>query len=189
MKILRKFPLLLMLATATAADAAILDISENQINHYIETQLAEKVPLKDRVGVSGLFELDYHLYNLTTKIGQTEEQRVEIAGDVDGLLKLKGKQYQAKIQLNMDTVPYYDPEKGALFLKDVRLINWTATPEKYQRELQMFMPLVADGVASVLNNTPVYTLDESKPQEAMMKRFGKKIIVEKGLIRLETSLF
>ncbi len=89
----------------------------------------------------------------------------------------------------MDTTPYYDAEKGALYLKDVRLKNWMAEPQKYQNELQMFLPMIADGLSSLLNNHPVYTLDETKTKEALVKKFGKQIIVEKGQIRLETNIF
>lgn len=169
--------------------ASPFSISEREINHYLQNHLAEKVPLQDTVGIPPLFQLDYRLHNLTTKIGQTPEKRVEVSGIIDGLLTAKGKKYNARIALNMDTVPYYDSEKGALFLKDIRLLNWTATPEKYQNELHIFLPLLVEGLAGVLNQTAVYTLDEQKSKEALVKKFGKAIVVEKGEIRLETSLF
>ncbi|MEN2827812.1 putative lipoprotein YceB [Mannheimia haemolytica] len=116
-------------------------------------------------------------------------KKVAISGVVDGLLNAKGKKYAASIHLNMDTTPYYDPQKGALFLKDVRLLSWSATPAKYQAELQMFLPVLADGLSSFLNSTPVYTLDENKTKEAMVKKFGKAIVVENGNIKLETTIF
>lgn len=187
MKVLSTFTLISLFAGSTYASP--FSISEREINHYLQNRLAEKVPLQDSVGIPALFQLDYHLHNLTTQIGQTAEKRVEVSGIIDGLLTAKGKKHNARIVLNMDTVPYYDSEKGALFLKDVRLLNWTATPEKYQEKLQMFLPLIADGLSGVLNRTAVYTLDEQKTKEALVKKFGKAIVVEKGELRLETSLF
>ena len=53
----------------------------------------------------------------------------------------------------------------------------------------MVLPVLMDGLTNLLNNTPVYTLDETKTKEALVKKFGKVIIVEKGTLRLETSLF
>lgn len=193
MKLLHKLTALSVIATAMAvtssASADLLSISEQQINDYLHTRLAEKVPLQDKVGIPALFELDYHLHDLATRIGQTDEKKVEIQGVVDGILTAKGKKYDAQIKLNLDTTPYYDAEKGALFLRDVRLLSWTATPDKYQDKLQMFMPVLMDGLTDILNSTPVYTLDESKAKEALVKKFGKAIIVEKGQLRLETSMF
>lgn len=190
MKILRKFVALCVASTAMlSANANLLSISEQEINDYLATKLAEKIPLQDKVGIPKLFELDYRLHSLTSQIGRTDEKKVAVSGSVDGILKTKGKKYDASIYLNMDTTPYYDPQKGAIYLKDIRLLSWSATPAKYQTELQMFLPVLADGLASFLNSTPVYTLDESKMKEAMVKKFGKAIIVENGSIKLETSIF
>lgn len=189
MRFFRKCALILLPLTASVANAGLLSISETEINQYLSTKLAEKVPLQDKIGIPHLFELDYRLHNLSTKIGQTEEKRVDVSGIVDGLLNLKGKRYNVSINLNLDTLPHYDSEKGALFLKDVRLKNWTITPEKYQSELQPFVSPLASGLASLLDSNPVYTLDETKSKESLFKKFGKQIIVEKGVIRLETSIF
>lgn len=189
MKLLHKLSLLFLMIFPVKIQASPFSISEQEINHYLATRLAEKVPLQDSLGVPGLFQLDYKLSDLYTQIGQTAENVVDVSGVVDSLLQVKGKQYQVKLNLNMDTVPFYDMEKGALFLKNVRLKNWSATPEKYQNELQMFLPMIADGLASILNNHPVYTLDENKTKEALVKKFGKQIIVEKGKMSLETKIF
>lgn len=190
MKLLHKLSILLSIGVvASVASANLLSISEQEINQYLQTRVAEKVPLEDQVGLPGLFQLNYKLHDLNTRIGQTSEKKVEIQGVVDGILIAKGKKYDTQITLNMDTTPYYDPEKGALYLKDVRLLSWKASPEKYQDELQMFLPVLSDGLSSLLNHNPVYTLDETKTKEALVKKFGKAIVVEQGLLRLETSVF
>lgn len=173
----------------TIASANLLSISEKEINDYLHTRLAEKVPLEDTVGIPGLMQLDYQLHDLATKIGQTSENKVEIQGIVDGILTARGKKHEAQIKLNLDTTPYFDPEKGAVYLKDVRLLSWEGSPEKYKEAMQFFLPMLAEGLTDVLNNTPVYTLDENKTKEALVKKFGKAIVVEKGSLRLETSLF
>lgn len=189
MTFLRKYALVLLPLTTSVAYADLLSISESEINHYLSTRLAEKVPLKNSVGIPHLFQLDYQLSDIATQIGQTEEKRVDVTGTVDGVLKLKNKQYDVKLHLNVDTQPYYDAEKGAVFLKEIRLKNWTISPEKYQSEVQPFVSPLAQGLAYFLNNTPVYTLDETKTKEALVKKFGKNIVVEKGKIRLDTALF
>ena len=171
------------------ASANLLSISEKEINDYLRTQLAEKIPLADSVGIPGLMQLDYQLHDLVTQIGQTSEKKVEIQGVVDGLLIARGKKHEAKIKLNLDTTPYFDPEKGAVYLKDVRLLSWEVSPEKYQETVQFFLPMLFDGLTNLLNHSPVYTLDETKTKEMLVKKFGKAIIVEKGMLRLETSLF
>lgn len=177
------------MGVVAVASANLLSISEKEINDYLRTQLAEKIPLADSVGIPGLMQLDYQLHDLVTQIGQTSEKKVEIQGVVDGLLIARGKKHEAKIKLNLDTTPYFDPEKGAVYLKDVRLLSWEVSPEKYQETVQFFLPMLFDGLTNLLNHSPVYTLDETKTKEMLVKKFGKAIIVEKGMLRLETSLF
>lgn len=189
MKFIRQFTLLLLLAFSSNLHAGLLSISEKEINQYLQTRLAEKVPLQDKVGIPGLFQLEYKLYDLATRIGQTSEKKVEIQGVVDGILNARGKTYNAQIKLNFDTIPFYEPEKGAVYLKDVRLLNWEVTPEKYKDELAMFIPVLVEGLSGILNSRPVYTLDENKTKEALVKKFGKAIIVEQGQLRLETAIF
>ena len=176
------------IGVVAVASANLLSISEKEINDYLRTQLAEKIPLADSVGIPGLMQLDYQLHDLVTQIGQTSEKKVEIQGVVDGLLIARGKKHEAKIKLNLDTTPYFDPEKGAVYLKDVRLLSWEVSPEKYQETVQFFLPMLFDGLTNLLNHSPVYTLDETKTKEMLVKKFGKAIIVEKGMLRLETSL-
>ena len=177
------------IGVVAVASANLLSISEKEINDYLHTRLAEKVPLADSVGIPGLMQLDYQLHDLVTQIGQTNEKKVEIQGIVDGLLIARGKKHEAKIKLNLDTTPYFDSEKGAVYLKDVSLLSWEVSPEKYQETVQFFLPMLFDGLTNLLNRSPVYTLDETKTKEALVKKFGKAIIVEKGTLRLETSLF
>lgn len=178
-----------VIGVVAVASANLLSISEKEINDYLRTQLAAKIPLADSVGIPGLMQLDYQLHDLVTQIGQTSEKKVEIQGVVDGLLIARGKKHEAKIKLNLDTIPYFDPEKGAVYLKDVRLLSWEVSPEKYQETVQFFLPMLFDGLTNLLNRSPVYTLDETKTKEMLVKKFGKAIIVEKGMLRLETSLF
>ncbi|MDE3967364.1 DUF1439 domain-containing protein, partial [Glaesserella parasuis] len=73
--------------------ASPLSISEQEINQYLATRLAEKVPLQDSLGVPRLFQLDYKLSDLYTKVGQTDEKVVDISGIIDSLLQIKGKEY------------------------------------------------------------------------------------------------
>ncbi|MEN2837976.1 hypothetical protein EFIBHEMM_02183 [Mannheimia haemolytica] len=76
MKILRKFAAVCVVSMAMlSANANLLTISEQEINDYLATKLAEKIPLKDKVGIPKLFELDYRLHSLTSQIGRTEEKK------------------------------------------------------------------------------------------------------------------
>lgn len=185
----RLFIISTFLLTSVQSYANFIDISEQQINQYLATKLTEKFRMQDQIGMPGLFQLNYHLHNLTTQIGRTDANKVSLSGIIDGVLLLKGKSYDAQLNLNIDTTPYYDTKTGKLYLKDIRLLNYSASPEKYQDKLQAFLPLLVDGLSKMLNNTPIYTLDENKTQEALLKKFGKAIVIEQGKLSLQTALF
>ncbi|MDH2923810.1 uncharacterized protein DUF1439 [Nicoletella semolina] len=194
MKVLKKFILFIVLLSANTLlgrhlHASVFHITEQEINHYLTHQLPNKIPLKDQIGVPLLFQLKYHLHNLSTKIGQNEARKVEIWGQLDSILSIKGEQYPINLNLVMETLPYLDTNKGALFLKETRVLHWKITPEKYQQQLQPFLPMLFEQVTNLLEHQPVYTLDENKMKEAMLKRFGKTLKVEKGRLALETSIF
>lgn len=183
------FFILLTALSMQYAHSALLSISEQEINHYLQEKLTDKIKLKDKIGLSGLFQLEYHLKELSSQIGQTEEMRVALSGIIDASLKLKGKRYDTELTLNLDSEPYYDANQGALYLRDVRLIEWKSSNDKYHNELQLFLPILADGLSSFLNQHPIYTLNEESFKEMMIKKIAKEIVVEKGKLRLETGFF
>ena len=84
--------LTLQVSVTLSVQASPFSISEQQINQY----LSEKGTINDKLGIPGLFSVDYSLKDLVTQIGQTESNRVEMSGLADTLIRLSGK----TIQLN-----------------------------------------------------------------------------------------
>lgn len=164
-----------------SVQASPFSISEQQINQY----LSEKGTINDKLGIPGLFSVDYALKDLVTKIGQTENNRVEMSGLVDTLIRLSGKTYPAKLHLTFDAVPEYNAQEGALYLKNLRILRWSGEPNSAME----LMPLLSDGVAALLSRMPVYTLDESDMKQMLIKKFAKEIKVEKGRLELIGGMF
>jgi len=96
MHFLKKVLTVLTLGLCTlSVQASPFSISEQQINQY----LSEKGTINDKLGIPGLFSVDYALKDLATQIGQTESNRVEMSGLADTLIRLSGKTYPAKLHL------------------------------------------------------------------------------------------
>ncbi|QLB12977.1 uncharacterized protein DUF1439 [Bisgaardia hudsonensis] len=160
-----------------------LSISENEINKY----LSNKVSLKDTIAFPGLFAIDYQLSNLSAKLGKNNSKKIEVGGTVTGNFKLGTKDFDGKINLTFDTIPYYDPEKAAVYLKDIRILSWSGSPDKYIRELQTIMPFLSKNLSQLASYVPIYELDSSKPRDVIIKKFAKGILVEEGRLVLETN--
>ena len=113
-----------ILAVSPNISASPFSITESQINQYLQ----EKGTIADKFGLPGLFFLDYQVRNLSTKIGQTNDKRVEMSGTLEGLFQFGNKKLPGKLNLTFDTIPYYNPEKGAVYLKAMRILHWSGEP-------------------------------------------------------------
>ena len=51
------------------------------------------------------------------------------------------------------------------------------------------MPLLSRGIATLLGEIPVYTLDETDMKQMIIKKFARDIKVEKGHIDLIGGIF
>ncbi|MGQ0287156.1 DUF1439 domain-containing protein [Pasteurellaceae bacterium 22721_9_1] len=176
--------LLLGLCVAMPTFATPLSLTEQEVNDY----LAKKHEVQDKIGFPGLFSMDYKLKNVNAKIGQNNSGRVELSGSVDSSLVLHKKALVGKLNLSFDTIPYYDAQKGAIYLKDLRILSWSGEPDSYMSELQSIMPFLSQSIAALLESMPIYTLDDTKPRDVIIKKFAKGIKVEPGRLSLETNV-
>ncbi|OOF38602.1 hypothetical protein BKK49_09510 [Rodentibacter rarus] len=185
MKIFTQFlTLLLGFSVFSTVQASPFSITEEKINQY----LSEKATIQDKFSFPGLFSLDYQLKDLRTRIGRGAEKRVEISGIAEGLFKLGNKQFPAKLNLTFDTIPYYEPEKGAVYLRDLRILRWSGEPNEYMEQLQIAMPFLSESISALLSTLPIYTLDESNIRDVLIKKFAKGIKIEPGILELETNV-
>ena len=171
-----------ILAISPNISASPFSITESQINQYLQ----EKGAIADKFGLPGLFFLDYQVKNLSTKIGQTNDKRVEMNGTLEGLFQFGNKKLPGKLNMTFDTIPYYNPEEGAVYLKKMRILRWSGEPQQY---MQTIMPFLNENVAKLLEHIPVYTLDKNNMRDVLIKKFAKEIRIEKGQLSLETSMF
>ncbi|VTX68483.1 DUF1439 domain-containing protein [Haemophilus haemolyticus] len=174
-----------ILAVSPNISASPFSITESQINQYLQ----EKGTIADKFGLPGLFFLDYQVRNLSTKIGQANDKRVEMSGTLEGLFQFGNKKLPGKLNLTFDTIPYYNPEEGALYLKEMRILHWSGEPQQYIQKMQTIMPFLNENIARLLESIPVYTLDKNNMRDALIKKFAKKILIEQGKLTLDTGIF
>ena len=80
-------------------------------------------------------------------------------------------------------------KNGALYLKQLRILRWSGEPNNVMEQLQSVMPLLSRGIATLLSEIPVYTLDETDMKQMLIKKFARDIKVEKGHIDLIGGIF
>ena len=152
----------------------------NQLTQYTITEqeinqsLAKHNNFSKDIGLPGVADAHIVLTNLTSQIGREEPNKVTLTGDANlDMNSLFGSQ-KATMKLK---------EKGAIFLKEMEVVDATVQPEKMQTVMQTLLPYLNQALRNYFNQQPAYVLREDGSQgEAMAKKLAKGIEVKPGEI-------
>lgn len=158
-------------------------VNEADINHYV---LKKAKP--QAFGVPEFFTVEYQIDDVASKIGEPEG-KIQLTAKILGTLHVFQDEVQGDLSFTFHATPYYDAEKGAIFLKDFEISDSSITPEKYMHQFKAIMPLFNDSLAELLQHKPIYVLNTEKTSQSLIKKFAKAIIVEKGQLTFEVEVF
>ena len=152
-------------------------ISEQEVNQALQ----KHNNYEKNFGVSGLVNAHIVLTNLSSQIGREEPGKVTLSGNAKvNITSLLGPQ-QADMQLKMKAQPFFDKEKGAIYLKDMEIVQSDVQPEKMQPVLQTLTPYLNQSLKSYFDREPAWVLStERSKAEAMAKKLAKGIEVKPG---------
>ncbi|MBE2894322.1 DUF1439 domain-containing protein [Spirabiliibacterium falconis] len=159
-------------------------ISEAQVNQY----LSKKWGYSDDFSIPMLMKMHYQVDALQAKIGEKNSDKVQLDGSVSADIQFQGNPINTKIAITFDVTPVYNPEQGAVYLKNLRILRWSSQPDKYAAQMQTLMPLIGNSLELLLNQFPVYTLDTRDNTQRMIKAMVKTLRIEQGYIVLETGV-
>jgi len=169
--------LLLAGLIAGCSQIAQYTISEQEINQA----LAKHNNYEKQIGVAGLADAHIVLNDLNAQIGREEPNKVTLTGNAKvNISSLFGPQ-QATMKLKMKALPSFNAAEGAIYLRDLELVDVEVQPEKMQGVLKALTPYLNESLKSYFNQKPAYVLstDRSKA-ESMAKRFAKGLEVKPG---------
>lgn len=100
-------------------------ISEQEINQ----SLAKHNNFSKDIGLPGVADAHIVLTNLASQIGREEPNKITLTGDANlDMNSLFGSQ-KATMKLKLKALPVFDKEKGAIFLKEMEVVDATVQPE------------------------------------------------------------
>jgi len=152
-------------------------ISEQEVNQA----LAKHNNYEKDIGVAGLVNAHILLTDLSSQIGREEPDKVTLSGNAKiNVSSLFGPQ-QADMQLKMKAQPVFDAQQGAIFLRDLEIVDAQVQPEKMAAIMKSLTPYLNQSLKSYFNQKPAYVLsvDRSKG-EALAKKFAKGLEVKPG---------
>lgn len=152
-------------------------ISEQEVNQA----LAKHNNYEKDIGVAGLVNAHILLTDLSSQIGREEPDKVTLSGSAKiNVSSLFGPQ-QADMQLKMKAQPVFDAQQGAIFLRDLEIVDAQVQPEKMAAIMKSLTPYLNQSLKSYFNQKPAYVLSSDRSKgEALAKRFAKGLEVKPG---------
>ncbi|ATZ94335.1 MULTISPECIES: lipoprotein [Dickeya] len=152
-------------------------LSEQEINQYLQ----QHNDYQKQLGVPGVVDAQITLTELTSQIGRAEPGKVTLSGNAKvDISSLLGKQ-QADMKLTLKAQPVFNKDEGAIYLKDMELVDYSVQPEKLQTVLQTLTPYLNQSLKSYFDQKPAYVLNpERNNKEALAKKLAKGIEVKPG---------
>ncbi|WON78459.1 lipoprotein [Serratia sp. UGAL515B_01] len=152
-------------------------ISEQEVNDYLQ----KHNNYKKQIGVQGLVDANIVLTQLQSQIGRTEPGKVTLSGNAKvSITSILGPQ-DAELQLTLKAQPIYDPEKGAIFLKEMELIDYKVQPEKMDTVMKALTPYLNQSLKAYFDLQPAFVLEpERSKTEALARKLAKGLEVKPG---------
>lgn len=90
---------------------------------------------------------------------------------------------KALVKLKLKALPTFDKEKGAIYLREMEVVDSSITPDKMAPVLETLMPYLNKSLRSYFEQRPAYVLSEDRTKgEALAKKFAKGLEVKPGEI-------
>ncbi|QWA09048.1 lipoprotein [Sodalis ligni] len=152
-------------------------LSEQDVNGYLQ----KHNNFQKAIGVPGLLNANIVLTDLSSQIGRTEPDKVRLSGNAHlDIQSLWGSQ-RADLKLTLQAQPYYDRDQGAIYLKDMQLVDYQVQPEKLQPTFKVLAPYLNNSLKSYFDSTPAYVLEADRSKtEALAKKLAKGLEVKPG---------
>ncbi len=150
---------LIAIFTLFLAGCSSYSVTENQLQQYVN----KHSDFQESGGIKGLAYAEIKLNKATVGIGRTANDRISLDTSSEVLLSLLNQPEQ-KVQLNMNlnAIPYYNPDKKAVYLKSLQVQSINVEPKELEPIVKS--PLVApliNLISQQLTNYPVYKVKDN----------------------------
>lgn len=152
-------------------------VSEQEVNDYLQ----KHNDYQKQIGVPGLVDANIVLTQLQSQIGRTEPGKVMLSGNAKvNITSILGPQ-AAELQLTLKAQPVYDREKGAIFLREMELVDYKVEPEKLDTVMKALTPYLNQSLKAYFEQQPVYVLNpDNSKTEALARKLAKGLEVKPG---------
>ncbi|MDX5626602.1 MULTISPECIES: lipoprotein [unclassified Brenneria] len=154
-------------------------LNEQEVNEYLQ----KHNDYQKQLGIPGVVDANIVLTDLTSQIGRAEPGKVTLSGNAKvDITSLLGNQ-TADMKLTLQAQPVFDKNQGAIYLKDMELVDYTVQPEKMQTVMDTLSPYLNQSLKTYFAQKPAYILNaDHSTAEALAKKMAKGIEIKPGKI-------
>ncbi|MBY5945240.1 DUF1439 domain-containing protein [Photobacterium rosenbergii] len=170
------------LAAALLGGCASYSISEQDMTNYLQ----DSVSLDQSVGVENVMYAEVAVDDLEVKIGRADADRVSVFASTNAQVQmLSMKNVGLDLDVEFSAVPEYDKDTGEVYLKSLRLERFDESSQQLTPEVKKLLKPAVSMIGYALSKQPVYKLDSSKVQEALIKSAEPNLVIKNNKLVIE----
>ncbi|MDN3380202.1 MULTISPECIES: DUF1439 domain-containing protein [unclassified Pseudoalteromonas] len=157
-------------------------------NSEIESVLNQQLPkLSEQVKLMGL-PVQFDVNDLSVNVSPDNRDVVVLGADSSAIINAFAIKYPVRLKLQIEGAPFYDSEKKAVFLRNVKLLDSSIDAGGFKGNLGVLDDEAMKVINGFLAVNPVYTLNMNDPKVALLSKLPLDMKVEQGAIKLVPSI-
>ncbi len=157
-------------------------------NSEVESVLGKQLPkLSEKVSLMGL-PVQFDVNDLSVNIGPDNRDVVVLGADSSAEINAFALKYPVRLKLQIEGSPFYDSEKKAVFLRNIKLLDSSVDTGGFKGNLGALDSQAMDVINAFLAVNPVYTLNMDDPKMMLLSKLPLDMKVVEGAIKLVPRL-
>lgn len=178
---MRIYWIMLMLVTLiTGCSSSNLNygLTEKDLEGYLGNHFS----YAQEFSLPGMANLKADFGKLNVELGPNNSERIAVSGKANLSVKSLVKDIDASLTGRFSAIPWFDTEKGAIYLKGLEVDSVTIEPGAYKPLINPFSDKILKALRLYLEQQPVYVLDKTDVRQALALKLGQAIKVRPGKI-------
>ncbi|MGF1776090.1 DUF1439 domain-containing protein [Vibrio nomapromontoriensis] len=173
---------MLMCAALILSGCTSYSITEQDMTDYLH----DNVNFNQSIGIENVMYAQVSVDDLEVKIGRTDAERVSVFANTTAEVQmLNAEKIGLDLALEFSAIPDYQAESGEIFLKSLRLEQFDEGKQRLTPEIKALIKPAVSMIGYALSEYPVYKLDNSKVQEALLKSAEPNLVVKDNKLVIE----
>ena len=153
-------------------------------NADLEAVITEELPnLQQNITMLGV-PIEFGMDELDVNIGPDQREVISLGMSGEARISAFVISYPIKLNFKVEGSPYYDSDKKAVFVQDVRLIDASIDAGAYKGNLRPLNAQVMQILNDFLAKNPVYKLDTSNPTQRLLSTIPLNLEIQEGRLSL-----